>query len=557
MRQPPVFLLQSLLCLLLLGSAQAAEQRLALVIGNGDYAQGPLRNPANDAADLAAKLGQRGFEVERLLNADQRAMESAIRGFAQRLRGEGKVGLFYFAGHGVESKGRNYLIPIDAEIHNETDLKYEAVDAGRVLDGMAEAGNGLNLVVLDACRNNPYRSAFRSPSRGLSRMTPPKGALVLYATQPGNVARDGDGRNGVFTQHLLAALDHQGLSVEEVFKQTAVAVDSATGGAQTPWIEGVVLGQFHPYPGPRRPPPDPEAFYWQSTQRCARPDCYRAYLQAYPRGRFRAQAQAWLDQAEPPPPAALALSVKPTPPNARVRIMNIEPKYRDGMELPPGRYRIEVTATGYRRHLDWFELQQGQQVYAVELERAPVPEPSPAPISPPVQPQTPSAARQEVGIGHDGRYTDHGDGTVTDTVTQLQWMRCSVGQTWTGSGCSGQQKEMKWDEAKDQTARYAGHSDWRTPSIAELRTLVYCSNGRPDYFSNGKNCDGTPGKDHLKPTLDPKAFPSQNISDYRFWSSSAYAYYSGYAWRVYFDYGYDGSDYRYYSSALRLVRGGQ
>jgi uncharacterized protein YecT (DUF1311 family) len=216
----------------------------ALVIGNSAYHQNPLRNPVNDATDMAEVLEKFGFFVELHTNADQRTMDEAVVNFSRKLNSNNSVGLFYFAGHGVEYRGRNYLIPIKAGIGNELDLKYKALDAGYVLDGMSEAGNGLNMVILDACRNNPYRSMFRSASRGLKRMNPARGTLMLYATQPGAVASDGSGRNGIFTKHLLSAMQADGLEIEQVFKRTALAVDRETGGRQTPWVEGVVLGHF-------------------------------------------------------------------------------------------------------------------------------------------------------------------------------------------------------------------------------------------------------------------------------------------------------------------------
>lgn len=222
----------------------SARSMHALVIGNSAYQQNPLRNPVNDAHDIDGMLQGLGFSVELHTDADQRTMEEAVGRLARKLAGDNNVGLFYFAGHGVEHQGRNYLIPLGAGIKDALDLKYKAVDAGYVLDGMAEAGNGLNMVILDACRNNPFRSLFRSSSRGLARMSPARGTLVLYATQPGAVAGDGPGRNGIFTKHLLSVMRTPNLEIEQVFKRTALAVDRETGGAQTPWVEGVVLGRF-------------------------------------------------------------------------------------------------------------------------------------------------------------------------------------------------------------------------------------------------------------------------------------------------------------------------
>jgi hypothetical protein len=171
-----------------------------------------------------------------------------------------------------------------------------------------------------------------------------------------------------------------------------------------------------------------------------------------------------------------------------------------------------------------------------------------------------------------GRYQDKGDGTVTDVKTKLMWMRCSVGQTWTGSTCSGDAETFLWAGAKKQTANFAGHSDWRIPTIEELRTLVYCSNGKPDYFNQGKpgreeyeaqgrpdgfdlGCQGEPGKDHQTPAIAQSVFP--NTPSLWFWSGSPYASNSNYAWNVGFNYGYDYNYDRYYFRYVRLVRGGQ
>lgn len=335
--------------LLLAGPAAADGGRLALVIGNSAYADGALANPANDATDFAAKLRTLGFTADLLLNADQRTMEQAIETFTRSLAGAGKVGLFYYAGHGIEYQGRNYLIPVGSKIGGEVDLRYAAVDAGRVLDGMAESGNGLNMVVLDACRNNPYRSSFRSLSRGLARLTPTKGTLILYATQPGAVAGDGgSGRNGIFTKHLLAALDEPGLEVEQVFKRAAQGVDRETGGAQTPWVEGVVLGQFaflsaggEPVPAAAAPAPaaaapapvvvvpDQSQFeleFWNSVKNSDDPADFQAYLTKYPQGQFNelarrraarlTEAARSLPTVRPPSPGP-SPSPPPAPPPAR------------------------------------------------------------------------------------------------------------------------------------------------------------------------------------------------------------------------------------------------
>ncbi|MGE4194219.1 MAG: caspase family protein [Pseudodesulfovibrio sp.] len=221
-----------------------AAKRVALVIGNGGYASSPLKNPVNDAKDMADKLRGLGFEVTLLTDAGRRKMEDAIHAFDARLGGA-NVRLFYYAGHGMQVQGANYLIPVDAEVRAERDIKYEAVNAGRVLDGMADAGPGVNILILDACRNNPFARSFRSGSRGLARMDAPSGSMIVYATSPGDVAADGSGRNGIFTKHLLAYVDQSGLTLEQVFKRTGRDVMRETKGDQVPWTASSVFDEVY------------------------------------------------------------------------------------------------------------------------------------------------------------------------------------------------------------------------------------------------------------------------------------------------------------------------
>ena len=239
-------LLYSLLVLAINASPVYAK-RYALVIGNSDYGEkiGFLKNPVNDANDMALSLREKNFNVTKLINASQREMEEGISKFTKKLHNKNAVGLFFFAGHGMGLHGSNYLIPIGANVDGENDVKYEAVDAERVMSGMQYAGNNLNMVILDACRNNPFTRSFRSVSRGLIRVSPPKGSLILYATSPGDVAADGSGRNGVFTQHLLTAMNTTNANVEQVFKETANKVYNATNKKQLPWQSGVILGEFY------------------------------------------------------------------------------------------------------------------------------------------------------------------------------------------------------------------------------------------------------------------------------------------------------------------------
>lgn len=160
------------------------ERRTALVIGNSAYSSSPLKNPINDANDLAANLKKLGFSVMLKTNASHKVMEDAIRDFGDQLK-KGGVGLFFYAGHGVQIGGRNYLLPVGANIQRETDVKFYAVDVEMVLAEMSNAGNNLNIVILDACRDNPFGKSFRSASRGLAIISEaPRGTFITYSTSP-------------------------------------------------------------------------------------------------------------------------------------------------------------------------------------------------------------------------------------------------------------------------------------------------------------------------------------------------------------------------------------
>ena len=215
-------------------SLSAQDRRIALVIGNGAYKSASLRNPVNDAGDIANALQELGFTVMLKINADQRSMKESIRRFGKKLR-SGGVGLFYFAGHGIQVKGYNFLIPIDADIESEADVEYEAIDAGRVLAQMENAENDLNIIILDACRDNPFARNFRSSSSGLAKMDAPRGSILAYATAPGAVASDGPGRNGLYTSKLLKYMSKHGLKIEGMFKQVRVAVMRESENKQVPW----------------------------------------------------------------------------------------------------------------------------------------------------------------------------------------------------------------------------------------------------------------------------------------------------------------------------------
>jgi len=229
------------------------EQRIALVIGNGGYKSSPLINPVNDARAMVRVLGESGFRVISRENAGQKEMQLALRDFGDALK-NGGVGLFYYAGHGMQVKGRNYLIPVDAHIEREDEVVYNGVDANQVLDKMESAGNRLNIVILDACRNNPFARGFRSAGNGLAQMDAPVGTLIAFSTAPGSVASDGTGDNGLYTQYLLRTIKAPGTKIEDVFKRVRANVRRDTEGKQIPWESTSLEGDFVFVPRPPKPP---------------------------------------------------------------------------------------------------------------------------------------------------------------------------------------------------------------------------------------------------------------------------------------------------------------
>ncbi|MCU0923437.1 MAG: caspase family protein [Burkholderiaceae bacterium] len=315
----------------------AQSQRLALVIGNSTYKDAPLSNPVNDAMAMANALRTAGFTVLLHTDVDHRAMLGAVREFGNRLR-QGGVGVFYFAGHGMQIKGRNYLIPVGADIQREDELAYAALDAQAVLDKMEAAGNGTNLMILDACRNNPFARSFRSSTQGLAQMEAPVGTLVAFATAPGSVASDGQSANGLYTQHLLSAMLQPGAKVEDVFKQVRAAVRRDSQGKQIPWEATSLEGDLYFIAPPPKPTVDAslalDDAMWDGVKGSGDPSDLRAYLRRFPTGRHVAAASQQLSTlAAAAAPATAPASPTPAPPAAQPQSQALA----SAMTLPLGR----------------------------------------------------------------------------------------------------------------------------------------------------------------------------------------------------------------------------
>jgi hypothetical protein len=305
------------------GPAPPMARRTALVIGNAAYAESPLQNAVKDAVDITALLRRLSFEVTFLQDVPLQEMQEAVHAFNLRLR-QGGIGLFYFAGHGIQMDGENYLIPINARIARQRDVREQALPMGRVIGAMEDANNGLNLLILDACRNMPFSRSWRSSQGGLAPPPTARGMLIAYATAPGGMAADGAGENGVYTKHLLQTMALPGLSIEQVFKQVRHGVVAETEGKQTPWESSSLVGDFAFMPAqtdvvPTGVPPspssasDPETVLWSMSERSSHPEDVLAFLQAYPESRFVPAARLRLQQLQQQSATAAHVPAAPLP----------------------------------------------------------------------------------------------------------------------------------------------------------------------------------------------------------------------------------------------------
>ncbi len=224
--------------------AQVSEKRLALVIGNAAYQySGELRNPVNDANLMATTLQDLGFTVIKRTDATKEHMDNAILDFWRKL-GNCDVALFYFAGHGVQLNGINYLLPVDAQLEDRLSVEFEAVDVNKVVNKFEYYPENINVVILDACRNNPFRSWVRGGMRGFTAMPTPSGTIIAYATSAGATALDGAGSNGLYTEKLTQQIKIE-QRIEDVFINTRVAVQQASGGNQSPQEWSQLTGKFY------------------------------------------------------------------------------------------------------------------------------------------------------------------------------------------------------------------------------------------------------------------------------------------------------------------------
>lgn len=300
--------------------------KLALVIGNSKYKGAPLRNPANDARAISEALAASGFEVTLKMDAGKADMATAVHAYVQALTAKKCVGLFYYAGHGIQLAWRNYMLPVDADVDTIADIQKQGVEVNGLLEGIHKAGNPMNVIILDACRDNPFGNLKGVDHKGLSQMDAPNQTLLAFATAPGNVASDGEGANGLYTENLLREMKVPEAKIEEVFKRVRLGVRKKSNGAQVPW-ESTSLEEdfwFQPPKELKRLSEEQKAAQkaaelkeeltaWERIKDSRNADDFYAYLQKYPAGLIAEQAQFRLDQLQKPKveAAAGANGVKP------------------------------------------------------------------------------------------------------------------------------------------------------------------------------------------------------------------------------------------------------
>jgi len=408
-------------------TSQSAEHRIALVIGNANYRIGPLRNPANDARAIAAALRELGFDVDEQINLSYQDMGRAVNRFGKAIRRD-SVALFYYAGHGLQVQGSNYLVPVDMEIQDEGEVQFNTVNAGQVLAKMEEAKNPVNIVILDACRDNPYARGWKrtSLSRGLASMDAPVGSFVAYAAAPGKTADDGKGKNGLYTESLVRQIKMPGMKIEDVFKRVRTEVRSKSNGTQVPEERSSLEGDF---------------YFARGSMVVEEPTAQPAVRET----------------------ATGKLTVKSNVGGAKVYInradRGVEPV---SATLNPGEYSITLKKEGYSDAFDTVRVEAGSaKTINTVMEKPALPPAketltSPAPtlgVRPPI-----SSPKE---ISRDGRFIAYNNGTVSDTRINLMWAAKDNGNS------------INWANAKNYCDNYrgGGYTDWRMPTQEELSGL--------------------------------------------------------------------------------------
>ncbi len=434
------------------GQAQTTA-RVALVIGNSDYQQRPLKNPVNDAKSISEVLRGLHFDVIEVQNSTRSELENALALFGEKAE-QAKIAVAYYAGHGIQVEGENYLIPVNVSLKKRRDLRkllplddllYEAKQARQ-----------LGLVILDACRDNPFADQLAGSlgrsmvGRGLARVErTASNVLVAFATKDNQIAEDGSGVHSPYANALIEHLPQKGVEIRHLFGRVRDKVMQHTDSRQQPFTYGTLGADLIYLAGEKLI--NKEKLYWENTRRCGKPACYKAYLALYPQGSYIVNAQEWLSQTE-------------------IEVASIEPD-AEMVVAPP-------------------------QAVSQPMEEAP--------------------SQLLAGV-----YINNNDGTVTDTRTGLQWLRCSEGQIWELDACKGRAQAYMFSEAFQHAKnmrrkKKSGASGWRLPRKDELLSLVYCSSGLPQNWNrSGDGCQGS----FSSPAIHQTTFPNTDDSKF-YWTST-------------------------------------
>ncbi len=334
--------------------AWAEEKRIALVIGNSKYPDMPLTNPANDASDMADSLRALGFDVDLALDLSYSDMNQLIIDFGEKLN-KADVGLFFYAGHGVQDGGKNYLIPVDADLSQEKSDVEKVISTSNIQKKMEQARNGVNIIVLDACRNNPLSQNFlASSNHGLAVVKAPSALFITYSTAPGNVASDGVGRNSPYTKYLLKNINIPNQTIEQTFKKVRVSVVQDSNGQQVPWENSSLLGEFYfvepvhsddiTKGGHYASADQFELEFWKAVQREPSRNMYESYLKKFPKGNFNLAAQEKLKK--------MGNGILTIRSNVFGDSIKINGEYRgtskSSLSLEPNEYTVEVSKPGFK-----------------------------------------------------------------------------------------------------------------------------------------------------------------------------------------------------------------
>ena len=570
-----------------------AAERVALVIGNSAYQYAPrLHNPANDALGVSAALERLGFHVTRVNEADYNSLRRGLAEFRQHTR-TAELALLYYAGHAIQVDGINYLVPVDAQITDPSDVSLHLVELETALQQLQGA---INVVILDACRDNPFAETLTQVAqsqnrslglgRGLGRVPMVSGgAYLMMAAAPGAVAQDGlPGGHSPYTAALLQHLETPGLDLRLLQAEIRSAVEQTTGGRQSPeaidrlpprpiYLAGGSLRTDAPAAPAHRgqltitsQPPGAQlyldgALLGTAPQTLSAPAQGREQVQIEARltGYPPRQERVWLRAGQDSTLRLLLQAETPAVQPQRRWINTAQANVRSG----PGTSHGVVTQLVQGTEVLWLgvsdqdsvwqqiRLNDGREAYihggllSTQAVAALPPPPTERPTAPS------ASASATTGSLIAGRYEVRGRNgdIIYDTTTRLEWQRCSLGQTWNGHTCTGEINLYTWDEARAAAARVSG---WRLPTIEELRTLVYCSSEQPARF---KNSSGRCLGNYQQPTIVSEVFPNTPAS--YFWSASPYAGRSDGAWGVSFDYGNDHYWLKSVNLRVRLVRGGQ